>query len=249
MPPSQCSSAEFCLCETDPDGLGTFTALGDVDHYALAFVERVDPGPIEHRGMHKGILAAIIADNEAKALLGVEPLHRSGLLDGRLRRNRSPARRRVGRTPGSGRRRRAAVDAQDFGDLRSFLSRRHTDLQRLPSLHRANAVPVEYAGMEERVPRSIRQLDKTKASFRLEPLDHRAHGGTGWGFEPRWGVARRCTKFTEMRVVTVVVKIAAPALAKIPVSDQLSIPVESVHGPFGTAGVDCSKKSTRARAD
>ncbi len=76
--------------------------------------------------------------------------------------------------------------------------------------------------MEEGVPRAVRQLDKAEPSFRLEPFDDGAHGRAGGRFEPRWGEARRGSKFAEMRVIAVVVEIAAPGLTKIPVSDQVS---------------------------
>src|SRR5439155_17693195 len=75
---------------------------------------------------------------------------------------------------------------------------------------------------EEGVPRAVRQFDKAEPSFRLEPFDDGAHRRAGRRFEPRWGEARRGSKFAEMRVIAVVVEIAAPGLTKIPVSDQVS---------------------------
>src|SRR5437868_6721997 len=119
------------LGETDPDGFGAFAALGNVDHHTLSFVEDGDPGSLEHRGMDESILAAIVANDEAEPLLGIEPLHRAGLLDGRFGREWRTARcRRISRPARRGSRRRAAVDAEDFGDLRSLLSRRHADFER-----------------------------------------------------------------------------------------------------------------------
>ena len=211
------------LGQTHPDGFGAFATLGNIDQHPLAFIEDGDPGSLEHRGMDESILAAIVANDEAEPLLGVEPLHRAGLFDSLLggewctascRRISRPARRR--------RRRRAAVDTEDFGDLRSLLSRRHTDFERFTRLHRGDAVAFEHAGMQERVPRTIRQLDKPEASLGFEPFDDGAYRRAGWCFEARLAEARSGAKFAEMRVIPVVVKIAAPGLTKIPISDQVS---------------------------
>src|SRR6202043_617351 len=62
------------LGEADPNGFRAFAALGNVDHHALAFIEGRDPGSLEYRGVHESILPAFVADDEAKALLGIEPL-------------------------------------------------------------------------------------------------------------------------------------------------------------------------------
>jgi hypothetical protein len=50
-----------------------------------------------------------------------------------------------------------------------------------------------------------------------------------------------------MRIVTIIVEVAAARLTEIPVSDQVRFPVESVRGPIETAEPDCSKKSTGRR--
>src|SRR6516165_8345123 len=116
------------LRETNPDGFGSLTPLGDVDHYTLALVEGADPGSLEHRGVHEGILAAAFADDEAKALLRIEPLHRAHFFNGGLRRRQ--VRGGISRSAGHRRRRRAAIDAEDLGDLRSLLPGRYADLER-----------------------------------------------------------------------------------------------------------------------
>src|SRR5690242_685137 len=88
------------LGEPDPDGFGTLAALGDADHHSLAFIEGGDPGSFEHRGVDESILAAIVANDEAETLLGIEPLHRAGFLDGRFGREWCTAScRRIGRPP------------------------------------------------------------------------------------------------------------------------------------------------------
>jgi hypothetical protein len=76
--------------------------------------------------------------------------------------------------------------------------------------------------MEEGVPRAVRQLDKPEASLGFEPFDDGAHRRAGWWcIETRLRETRGAAKFPEMRVIPVVVKIAAPGLTKIPVSDQV----------------------------
>src|SRR6516225_543875 len=107
----------------------------------LAFVEIGNTGPLEYGGVHKGVLAAAVTDNKAKALLRVVPLDRPRLLDRGLGHWPTPG--RVRRPTCQGRRGRAAVDADDLGDLRSFLPGRDTHLQRLAGLDRGDAVPFE----------------------------------------------------------------------------------------------------------
>ena len=106
--------------------------------------------------------------------------------------------------------------------MRSLLSRRHAEFKRFTCLHGSDAVAFEHAGMEERVPRAVRQLDKPEASFGFEPFDDGAHRRAGWYVETGLRETRGTAKFAEMRVIPVVVKIAAPGLTKIPVSDQVS---------------------------
>jgi hypothetical protein len=102
------------------------------------------------------------------------------------------------------------------------LSRRHADFERFTRLHRRDAVAFEHAGMEERVPRAVRQLDKPEASLGFEPFDDGAHRRAGWCVETGLRETRGAAKFAKMRVIPVVVEIAAPGLTKIPISDQVS---------------------------
>src|ERR1700731_5237031 len=92
-------AAEPDLGEADPDGFGAFAALGDVDQHSLTFIEGGDPGSLEPRGVDESILAAIVANDEAEPLLGIEPLHRAGFLDSRFGREWCPASRRRIRRP------------------------------------------------------------------------------------------------------------------------------------------------------
>ena len=167
----------------------------------------------------KGVFAAPFADDEAKALLGVEPLHRAGFLDGGLVGGTGTPPDMPDAAPA---RRRAAVDAEDLGNLRAFLSGRHPHFERFARLHRIGAAALEDAGMEERVARAVGQFDEAEAPFGLEPFDDGAHRRAGRGIEPRGAEAWRAAKTTlQVRVIAVIVEIAAARLAKIPVSDQV----------------------------
>src|SRR5260370_16825328 len=159
LPPSRMRAAgppEPDLGETDPDGFGAFAALGNVDQHTLAFIEGGDSGSFEHRGMDKSILASVVTNDEAEPLLGIEPLHRAGFLDGRFGREwRTASCRRIGRSARRGRRSRAAVYTEDFGDLRSLLSRRHADFEGFTRLHPSDPVPFPPPCIDEHVPRAL----------------------------------------------------------------------------------------------
>src|SRR6516165_4884544 len=107
------------LRETNSDGFGSLAPLGDVDHNTLTLVEGADPGSLEHRGVHKGILAAAFADDEPEALLSIVPLHRARLFNGGF--ERRPVCSRISRSARYWRRCCATVDAEDLGHLRSLL--------------------------------------------------------------------------------------------------------------------------------
>jgi len=209
------------LRQTDPDGLWTFAAFGDIHDHTLAFVERADPGPLERRGVDKRVLAALVANDKSKALLGIEPLHCPGFFNSRLGGRRAAARCWVCRPPCRRRPGGAAVDADDLGHLGSLLPRRDPDLERLACLQRSDAVALEHAGVEKSVPRAIRQFNKPEASFGLEPFDDGADRRPRRCFEPRLTEARRSSEFAKLGVITLVVEITAAGLTKIPVSDQV----------------------------
>ncbi len=129
------------------------------------------------------------------------------------RRIRRPARHR-----GHG---SAAIDAEDLGDLRSLLPGRYADLKCLARLYRRNAVAFEDGGMKESIPRAVRQLDKSKPPFGFEPFDNSTYRRSRGRLESRWGKARRASEFAQMRIVAVIVEVAASAPTKIPISDQI----------------------------
>src|ERR1700730_11160013 len=170
------------LCHADPDGFGAFAALGDVDQHALAFSEGADAGALQHRSVHKGILAAALANNEAEAFLRVEPLDRAHLFDSSL--ERRPACGWVGRTPRRCRSSRTAVNAEDLGDLWAFLTRRHADLERFARLYCSDAGAFEDRRMKKGICGAVAELDEAKSPFRLEPFDNGADRRSGGGLEP-----------------------------------------------------------------
>jgi len=107
--------------------------------------------------------------------LGIEPLHRTGFLDGRFGREWCPAsRRRIGPTRrGAGADAVLLFDTEDLGDLRSLLSRAPRGFRAFSSSFLFPPAPAvmpfafEHAGMEEGVPRAVRQLDKPESLSRV----------------------------------------------------------------------------------
>src|SRR5262249_50399957 len=75
--------------------------------------------------------------------------------------------------------------------------------------------------MKESIPRAVRQLDKSKPPFGLEPFDDSVYRRSRRRLESRCGKAGRASEFTQMRIVAVIVEVAASALTKIPISDQI----------------------------
>ena len=178
--------------------------------------------------MHERILAAALANDEAKALLGVEPLHGAGFFDRRFKGRAT--RRRIGRTT---RCRGTTVDAEYFGDLGTLLPRCDANFERLARLHRANAAALEHAGVEEGIARPVQELDKPEPSLGLEPFDGGPHRRTGRRLEARRAEAGRAAEFPQVRVVTIIVKIPPARLTKIPVSDQSRFPIRGGLRPIG----------------
>ena len=69
------------------------------------------------------------------------------------------------------------------------------------------------------------------------------------GEDHRLTKTQRPSEFAEVRIVSVIVEIAASGLTKIPVSDQVSFLSNRFTAPVKAAEVYCSKKSRRARAE
>ena len=75
--------------------------------------------------------------------------------------------------------------------------------------------------MKESIPRAIRQLDKSKPPFGFEPFNDSVYRRSRRRLESRRGKAGRASEFTQMRIVAVIVEVAASGLTKIPISDQV----------------------------
>jgi hypothetical protein len=69
------------LGQAHPGGFESLSALDDIDDHLLSFAEAGDPRSFESRDVDEHVFAAAVPLDEALALLWVEPLHRTGLLD------------------------------------------------------------------------------------------------------------------------------------------------------------------------
>ena len=70
------------LDQANPRRFQPFAALDNIDDDLLAFAEAREPRSLKSGDVDEHVLSATIAGDEAEPLLGVEPLHRAGLLDG-----------------------------------------------------------------------------------------------------------------------------------------------------------------------
>src|SRR6266436_6120758 len=87
------------LDQAHPCSFESLSALDKIDDDGLSFNEARDPGSFESRDVNKHVFAAAIPRDEAVAPLGVEPLHRTGLLDTGVGRRPLRRRRRETRSP------------------------------------------------------------------------------------------------------------------------------------------------------
>ena len=77
----------------------------------------------------------------------------------------------------------AAIDADDLGDVWSFVSWTDADFEGFTWLHGVDAALSQHAPMEEGVAGPIREFDEPEAFVRVEPLDDPVDRGTGRVFE------------------------------------------------------------------
>ena len=124
-------------------------------------------GPVQRRDMDENVLPAAITHDEAEPLIGIVPLHRANLFDSRL----------IGGLIGPFRtwasrlllQRRARIDTQYFGDLRSLLTWCRPDFQPGARRHRAVAAALDDAHVEKGVT-ACGKLDEAEALFWIIPL-------------------------------------------------------------------------------
>ena len=129
------------LDQANPRRFQPFAALDDLRNNSLPFAEAREARPFKSGDVHEHVLAAIIPRNEAEAHIGVEPLHRARLLDGKPARYRSLGTRSPRRRRNSG----TAIDAQNLGDVWPFVSWTDANFDGFARLHGVDAVPREDA--------------------------------------------------------------------------------------------------------
>ena len=91
--------------------------------------------------MDEHVLVATIAGDETVPPLGIEPFYRAGLLDRCIRRCPVGCRRPEIRSPWCRRLSGAPIDADDFGDVWSLVTRTHPDFEGVARLYGVDAVP------------------------------------------------------------------------------------------------------------
>src|SRR5580658_7063424 len=136
---------------SDQAQTGRLRSLPTVDHVdrdVLALGQVCDARTVEHRSVHKDILAPPVRSDEAKSLYGVVPLDRADLLDGGLV-GRWIDRSLRSRASGHLLLRGAGVDAQDFGYLRALGTGTGADLKRRARRHAIVAAALDHAHMQE----------------------------------------------------------------------------------------------------
>src|SRR5258708_16912190 len=138
-----------------PCGFRPLAALGDIEENAISFIEGREPGWRESRDVDECVLSTTIPSDEAKALVDIEPLHRSGFLDRCV--GRWPARclRSDARSAWRSWSSRSGIDAQHLGDVWPFVSGTNPDFQAIPRLHGVDAPLSENCLMEKSVAGTI----------------------------------------------------------------------------------------------
>ena len=101
-------------------------------------------------------------------LLGVEPLHRTGLLDTGISKWAVRCRRRWPWYNGSG---DAAMEAQHLRYMGSLMARADSNFESIARLHGADTAPREHTPVEEAVVGLIGKLDEPKSLLWAEPFD------------------------------------------------------------------------------
>ncbi len=85
-------------------------------------------------------------------------------------------------------------------------------------LHGVDAALSQHAPVEEGVAGPIREFDKSKPLFGVEPLDDSVDLGTGRCLEPGLAEARPGSESTGLWVVGIGVEVATPRMTKILIS-------------------------------
>src|SRR3984893_14646259 len=148
------------LDQTNPGRFKPFSTLDHIDNDVLPFAEAREPRTFEGRDVDEHVLPAAIPSDEPETLLGVEPFHCTGLLDGYARRCPVRYRRPKIRPPWCRRLSGAAVDADDLGDVWSLVSWTDADFEGFTRLHGVDAALSQNAPMQEGVAGPIRESNE-----------------------------------------------------------------------------------------
>ena len=165
------------------DGLAPLRGLDDLHRHLLVVGERAHARLLDDGDVDEHVLAAVLGDGEAEALVGVEPLHRAVHRRGRARIGAAAIERRLRRRPPAGLRRGGSsagrIDLEHRGDLAALLALADLDLEL--GLRRHHVVPgvLQHADVQERVARAVAQLDEAEALLGIEPLDGGVQRGAG----------------------------------------------------------------------
>jgi hypothetical protein len=199
------------LNQAHPYSFEPLSALDD----RLSFNEACDPGSFESRDVDKHVFAAAITRDEAVGPLGVEPLHRTGLLDTGGRRWAVRCRRRAPWRNPSG---DAAMDAQHLRHVRSLVAGADSNFESIARLHGADAGPRQHTSVQESVAKLIGKFDETKPFLGAEPFDDCSDWIAGRLFESGLGEPGSSAESTRLWAIRIRVEVATPRMSEILVS-------------------------------
>ena len=100
----------------------------------------------------------------------------------------------------------------------SLVTRTDADFEGFTRLHGVDAALSQHAPMEEGVAGAIREFDKSKPLFGIEPFDESVDRGTGRCLEPGLAEPGSGAESTGLWVVGVSVEVPTPRLTKILIS-------------------------------
>ena len=142
-------SSYLGLGQAHPHGFWPLSTRYDIDDDRLPFAEPLDARSLKSRDVDKHILPAATRSDETVALLDVEPLHRAGLFDRRVRGWSVRGRRPKIRSPSCRWSGGARIDAQHLGDVRSIVAGTNTDFEGFSLLNGCSAALGQHASMQE----------------------------------------------------------------------------------------------------
>jgi hypothetical protein len=178
--------------------------------------------------MHEDILPASVRSDETVAFRGVVELYGPGLLNKWFPRT---VRRRTfrPRAPYRFLCRRAAVDAEHFGDLHALLPWTCPNLEASTGIDSTVPGALQDSGMQEGVTRPVREFDKPKTLLRIEPLHKGADGPARRLLETRLAGAERARRLVAGRRRSLIIIIIEASPARRP---KVSLPAAQLDLPI-----------------